>query len=43
MLFLNHSRDTVIKDQAGAMLYEEFLKDKGLGKDIMHNQNATRE
>jgi hypothetical protein len=43
MLFLNHSRETVIRDQAGTMLYEESLKDKSLGKDIRHNPNATRE
>jgi hypothetical protein len=41
MPFLLRTRDTVVRDQAWTMLYEEQLKDECSGRDIRHNQNAT--
>jgi hypothetical protein len=34
MPFLHHLRDTVIRDQAGTVLYKEPLKDEHLGRDV---------
>jgi hypothetical protein len=39
--FLHRSRDTVVRDQVGTMLYEEPLKDEHSRSDVGHDQNAT--
>jgi hypothetical protein len=41
MPFLHSTRDTVVRDEAWTMLYEEELMDKSSGRDIWHNHNAT--
>jgi hypothetical protein len=41
MPFLHCARNTVIRDKAGTVLYEELLKGYRSGRDVGNNRNAT--
>jgi hypothetical protein len=41
MPFLHCARDTVVRDQAGTILYEEPLKDERSKRDTGHKWNAA--